>query len=118
MNSDNLVDTCFNQNNVNRNFINRADRVGLYTNITSCILARARCAQFNPITGELQSIQGAYNVNYGGSKYANYKLANSLQITSNGDIRVVAFSANVGVGNYFCSQQTISDQSSFAEAVC
>lgn len=112
------IDSCFTTTMVGRNLTNPLDRVAFYTNTTACILARARCNQFNPITGELQPIQRAYQTNYPSSNYVPVPMSNALQVTTGGNLRIVSFPMTVGVANYFCSSETGLDQAPFGDSVC
>ncbi|CRL04895.1 CLUMA_CG017946, isoform A [Clunio marinus] len=112
INANVLVDNCLLEN-IARNLSTQQDRVSFYTNITSCILARSRCNAYNPITGELQP----------GNKYphgvsSQTFLANALQITASGDLRVISFSQKVGVSNLFCSAQPTLDQAGYGVTTC
>ncbi|XP_055715466.1 uncharacterized protein LOC129809561 [Phlebotomus papatasi] len=104
MNSVRLMDECMTQAlAVNPTFaLSQAGRVALLGNATGCILARTRCSQFNPITGEYQAVGLA---------------ATALQIASNGDLRVVAFPSNLVTAEIFCSRTTL-DQAAYQGALC
>lgn len=104
------IDACFLTNLVGRDFTRQAERLTFYTNATSCILSRARCSAYNPITGELQVVTTA------SGRLARY---NALQISPAGDIRLVAFGGATAVAEYFCSatRQTL-EQASFDNADC
>ncbi|XP_058445631.1 uncharacterized protein LOC131426849 [Malaya genurostris] len=115
INSNILIDQCILQTLNNRDLNVQAQRIAFYTNATSCILARARCNSYNPITGELQTA-GAFN-KPAGSRIPD-PLSNSLQITPRGDIRIISFSSRVVVADLFCSSQTMLDQSTYGDSVC
>lgn len=107
------VDNCLLEN-IGRNLTAQQDRVNFYTNITSCILARARCNAYNPITGELQTPTRASSPFHSQTSV----LSNALQITTTGDLRIVSFAQKIGVSNLFCSAQTSLDQSGYGVTVC
>lgn len=114
------INTCFLANLINRDFNVVSNRIGFYTNTTACILARTRCGIVNPITGDIQrqnySIQPDGITNSVGS--AGYFNHNALQVSRNGDIKIVAFpTANV-VGNALCSSDQSLDQSPYNLATC
>lgn len=83
------------------------DNIRYYTNITSCILAKARCNTYNPITGDVQ-LPGVATVAGGKlSKTPTYvQLFNSLQTAPDGTLRVVTFPQSVGVSAMYCSSVT------------
>lgn len=90
-----LITQCFDSN---IHLIN-SDRVQFYINTTKCILNSIKCNQYNPITGEYQP-----NLN-------NSPLSNSIQISMNGEIRIITFPFNVRVKHIFCSSYSkISSQ--------
>lgn len=107
------VDNCLIENS-NRNLTTQQDRVNYYTNITACILARSRCNAYNPITGELQSGNNLSPLLH----FQSGVLSNALQITTNGDIRIVSFSQKVGVSGLFCATQTSLDQAGYGVTTC
>lgn len=90
----------------------------MMTNVTSCILSRARCSAYNPITGELQTVVPQRNAVSAYGAVASVSSFNALQITPAGDIRVVRFSGTVGVADYFCSTRATLEQDSFDGADC
>lgn len=112
------------------------DRIYFYTNITSCILAKTRCAQYNPISGELQNQfiggplpAGAAVVNKLNAAAswvgahpplaANPLYFNSLQIAENGDIRIITFpTASTSVTDLFCSRFPNFQQAGFGSYNC
>uniref|UniRef100_A0A182M0T8 Huntingtin n=1 Tax=Anopheles culicifacies TaxID=139723 RepID=A0A182M0T8_9DIPT len=102
-----LINQCILQTLINRDLNVEAQRIGFYVNTTSCILAKARCDPYNPITGQLQQ---PLNVPAGTTGRTG---ANSLQMTLTGDIRIVSFPRKVAVGDAFCSSRTLLDQSTF-----
>ncbi|XP_059615428.1 uncharacterized protein LOC132260989 [Phlebotomus argentipes] len=104
-NSQLLMDECMTQAlAVNPAFAaTSAGRIALLGNATGCILARARCSPYNPITGDLRT--GA-------------PLSTALQIAGNGDLRIVAFAPNVATGELFCSSRTPLDQAAYLGALC
>ncbi|XP_055690388.1 uncharacterized protein LOC129793907 [Lutzomyia longipalpis] len=100
-----LVDECMTQAlATNPNFqTTQAGRIALLGNATGCILARARCSQFNPITGVYQGTTLS---------------ATTLQIAPNGDLRVVAFPPNLPTVELFCSSRNTLDQAVYQGAIC
>jgi hypothetical protein len=106
------IDGCVQQNTANRNLSVQADRIAFYTNATNCILARARCGSYNPITGELQVPQLNSLTNYVATT------SNSLQISASGDLRIISFPANIKVAEIFCSSRVTLDQPGYGDAVC
>uniref|UniRef100_A0A182P3Y1 Uncharacterized protein n=1 Tax=Anopheles epiroticus TaxID=199890 RepID=A0A182P3Y1_9DIPT len=112
INGNMLINQCILQTLVNRDLNVEAQRVGFYVNATSCILARARCDPYNPITGQLQQ---PLNVPAGTTGRTG---SNSLQISPTGDIRIVSFPMKVAVGDAFCTSRTLLDQSTFGNSIC
>ncbi|CAO1389900.1 unnamed protein product [Diamesa serratosioi] len=112
INANNLIDSCLLEN-IARNLTSQIERVNFYSNITSCVLARSRCNAYNPITGELQQNNQLPSL----FSHSNV-LSNALQISATGDLRVISFSAKVGVSNLFCSTQTTLDQSGYGVTTC
>ncbi|XP_053682018.1 uncharacterized protein LOC128732723 [Sabethes cyaneus] len=116
INANTLINQCILQTLNNRNLNLESDRVGFYTNATSCILARARCNAYNPITGELQTpftpskpLLGLQSTDI---------LANSLQVSPQGDIRIISFPTQIVVSDLFCSTRTSLDQANYGDSVC
>lgn len=107
VNSNILIDTCFLISIAGLNLTNQAERVYLFTNTTSCILASSRCDPYNPITG---IFQGTYGSSLQLNQYMTF--ANALQITPNGDVRIVSFPRNTFTGDQFCAASNQLDQSS------
>lgn len=97
--------------------------MSLYTNVTGCILARARCSQYNPITGELQNqvsiTQYGRNIDklFGGL-INQAALYNSLQISTTGDLRIISFPATVSVADLFCSRTAGLEQTGYGTSIC
>ncbi|XP_053675961.1 uncharacterized protein LOC128726157 [Anopheles nili] len=112
INGNMLINQCLLQTLINRDLNVEAQRVGFYVNATSCILARARCDSYNPITGQLQQ---PLNTPAGTTGRTG---SNSLQISPTGDIRIISFPMNVAVGDAFCSSRTLLDQSTFGNSIC
>lgn len=105
---------------VNRDFNRFNDRISFYTNTTACLLARTRCSAYNPITGELQQqLSQPYPIgltnNVGTGGYYNH---NSLQVSPNGDLKIVAFPVSVVVGDLFCSTTNSLEQSTYDGQTC
>lgn len=69
-------------------------RIFFITNVTACILAKSRCKLYHPMSGEYQPQQ----LSQTGISYYN-----SLQISPNGDIKLVTFPSTTKVGELFCS---------------
>lgn len=106
VNSAQLIDQCFLISIAGLNLTLQSNRVYLYTNTTSCILAASRCDPYNPITGIFQGIYGSSN-----QLTPQMTLANSLQITPNGDIRIVSFPQTTFAVDQFCSSSNQLEQS-------
>lgn len=107
------IDNCLLEN-IARNLTSQQDRVNFYTNITSCVLARARCNSYNPITGELQS-PNRYSAFLPNAGY----LSNALQIAPNGDLRIFSYqSQQLGVSSTFCSTKSTLDQAGYGVTTC
>ncbi|XP_037968215.1 uncharacterized protein LOC105388990 isoform X2 [Plutella xylostella] len=109
VNSQNLIIECTREARTGINIMMDADNLRFYTNVTSCILAKSRCGNFNPITGAPQ-IPG-----YMGN---NIRVTNALQITAAGDLRVIAFSGNTKVAATFCTTSTNLTQTNWLTNVC
>ena len=109
INSNRLINQCVITNLANKDLNIESQRLSFYVNTTSCILARARCNSYNPITGELQNGQRQIRAD---------QLANSLQISSGGDIRVITFPARTVVADLFCSSRATLDQTTFGDSMC
>ncbi|XP_055525156.1 uncharacterized protein LOC129718411 [Wyeomyia smithii] len=116
INANALVNQCILQTLNNRNLNLESDRVGFYSNATACILARARCAAYNPITGELQTPSIPINPLLGLPNTG--MLTNSLQVSPLGDIRIISFPSQIMVADLFCSIPTGLDQASYGDSVC
>lgn len=116
------IDNCFLVNLPNRNLALAADRLSLFTNVTSCVLSRARCNLYNPITGELQTVRPqrttVSTVSSAASTGTSSGTFNALQITPAGDIRIVRFPGTVGVAEFFCSSRATLEQDSYDNADC
>lgn len=99
------INTCFLANLVARDFNVFAHRINFYTNITACILARTRCSDVNPITGDLQRQQGSLFPPgiTNGAGTGGYFFYNALQIARNGDMKILSFPPQIVTGNVFCS---------------
>uniref|UniRef100_A0A0A1WIZ8 O-acetyl-ADP-ribose deacetylase n=1 Tax=Zeugodacus cucurbitae TaxID=28588 RepID=A0A0A1WIZ8_ZEUCU len=101
------------------------DRVYFYTNISSCILAKTRCSQYNPISGEFQNTFGtpvntAATVWLGGSLPLKQLTSfNALHISETGDLRVITFPAiTTAAADQFCSRRPILQQTGYGAFVC
>lgn len=107
---------------VNKKEINFKNWIFIYWFLyrKACVLARARCSAFNPITGELQQqLPAVYSVGQTNNVgTAGYFSSNALQISPLGDIRIIAFPGNIGVGNLFCSSNSNLDQSTYDSQTC
>uniref|UniRef100_A0A336MZW9 CSON006660 protein n=1 Tax=Culicoides sonorensis TaxID=179676 RepID=A0A336MZW9_CULSO len=108
INANNLIDACLLASITTLNLTIQSNRIALYTNTTSCILASARCDPYNPITGVFQGIVGQSQTVQLTNAAA---LQNSLQITPNGDLRVISFPRTVFAAETFCSVSNTLDQS-------
>lgn len=87
--------------------ITEIEQITLYKNVTSCILAMARCSSINPITGQPQTNLipvTSYN-KWGKPVTTNVPIYNSLQINRAGDLRIVAFRGTTNLQPYFCSNE-------------
>lgn len=105
---------------MNRDFNRVIDRVSFYTNTTACILARTRCNEINPITGDIQRQKGSiYPVGItnavGTAGYYHY---NALQIGQNGDIKIIGLPSTWVLGNTFCNNKISLEQSPYDRNVC
>ncbi|XP_063706129.1 uncharacterized protein LOC134835189 [Culicoides brevitarsis] len=108
VNANNLIDACLLASITTLNLTVQSNRIALYTNTSSCILASARCDPYNPITGVFQGIYGQGQT----QQISNFAaLQNSLQITPNGDLRVISFPRTVFAAETFCSASNTLDQS-------
>lgn len=115
------------------------DRIYFYTNITSCILAKSRCAQYNPISGELQNQIYVTSITPAGAAAVNKFNAatngwvrpplatvspptlyfNSLQVSENGDIRIITFpTTTTSITDLFCSRFPNIQQAGFGTYNC
>ncbi|XP_055857794.1 uncharacterized protein LOC129920524 [Episyrphus balteatus] len=120
INSRKLIATCYREALGNREIgTGDADRINFYTNVTSCILAKARCSQYNPISGEIQNqpyLKGYTNNWATGLNTIN--LFNSLQFSDAGELRIVTFPTATTVGDLFCARTPSLQQSGFGSFVC
>lgn len=107
VNSAQLVDQCFLISMAGLNLTTTQGRVNLFTNTTSCILAASRCDAYNPITGVFQGVYGSQS-----QLTEQMTLANALQITPNGDIRIVSFPRHTFSVDQFCMSSNQLDQAS------
>ncbi|GLV39144.1 hypothetical protein CBL_06195 [Carabus blaptoides fortunei] len=118
-NSDVLISTCFNEAALINNQANDASRIMLYKNITSCILARARCNAVNPITGQRQNNRYTVTTSTGyGRNTLVTQLYNTLQITPSGDLQIVALPGTTTAATQFCSSRTSLAQSGWTNVTC
>ncbi|XP_046802210.1 uncharacterized protein LOC124418792 [Lucilia cuprina] len=137
-----LISMCYAESLGTRELESDSDRIYFYTNITSCILAKSRCAQYNPISGELQNQFFVAGLSQTGSAVVNKfnsaanagwtrpqpPLAtvtpstlyfNSLQVSENGDIRIITFpTATTSVNDLFCSRFPNLQQAGFGTYNC
>lgn len=112
------INSCFLTNLVNRDFNRVPDRITFFTNTTACILARTRCNDINPITGDFQRQVGSPKYPPGvsnGVGTAGYYHYNALQIGTNGDLKIIAFPPTIITGNHFCSHNISLAQSPFGQ---
>ncbi|XP_037816110.1 uncharacterized protein LOC119606615 [Lucilia sericata] len=136
------ISTCYAESLGTRELESDSDRIYFYTNITSCILAKSRCAQYNPISGELQNQFFVTGLSQTGSAVVNKlnsaanggwtrpqpPLAtvtpstlyfNSLQVSENGDIRIITFpTATTNLNDLFCSRFPNLQQAGFGTYNC
>ena len=137
VNAQTLIATCYEESLGNRELEDDIDRVYFYTNVTSCILARTRCSQYNPISGELQQTfitppqaavankvqaAAAAATGWSGVPYAVAAAPlffNALQISDTGDLRIITFpTATTSVTDMFCSRVPTILQSGFSTYNC
>lgn len=131
------IAACYAESLGTRDLESDFDRIYFYTNITSCILAKSRCAQYNPISGEFQeqffggvAQTGGEVVKNGASniwirQYASltsktpYNLySNALQVSESGDIRIITYPSAASVTDSFCSSYPKLHQSGFENYNC
>ncbi|KAH1029405.1 hypothetical protein HUJ05_002654 [Dendroctonus ponderosae] len=118
-NSEILIADCYAMASQDNPAEEQGDQVILYKNITSCILATARCAKINPITGQPQTNR-LTNIRYGfyGNQLTSVPLYNALQINPAGDLRIIALPATTSIQNYFCPREVNLRESSWMEYDC
>ena len=111
---------CYEQASADNDAIFEEDQITLVKNVTSCILARARCASINPITGERQtsSLTTTTYDKWGKPKTTTVSLYNSLQITPEGNLRIIRLPGTTNIQNYFCTAQPNLRESSWLEYSC
>ncbi|XP_041973085.1 uncharacterized protein LOC121728844 [Aricia agestis] len=109
INSINLITQCTREARTGVNITLDADNVRFFTNVTSCILAKARCGTFNPITGEPQTP---------GYTSTGHRVTNALQFSESGELRILAFSATTPVSSSFCTQSTNLTQTNWLNNIC
>ncbi|XP_073965895.1 uncharacterized protein isoform X1 [Choristoneura fumiferana] len=108
-NSINLITQCTREARTGVNITLDADNVRFYTNVTSCLLAKARCSIFNPITGDPQTP---------GFTSTGARVSNALQFSAAGELRILAFSAATPVTSSFCSTSSNLTQTSWLTNLC
>ncbi|XP_044257114.1 uncharacterized protein LOC123006590 [Tribolium madens] len=120
VNSDLLIAQCYAEASVDNDALIEEDQIVLVKNITSCILARTRCAPINPISGQQQSSFLTTNTydKWGKPKTTTVALFNSLQITPEGDLRIIQLPGTTKIQNYFCTAQPNLRESSWLEYSC
>ncbi|XP_026479212.1 uncharacterized protein LOC113385574 [Ctenocephalides felis] len=121
VNSNQLIASCYNEAILTNTLDAEEDRIRLFTDISSCILARARCNLYNPITGELNSNQKVVQSQiFGKSVLLSFpqRRYNSLQITPQGDLRIISFPATTTAADYFCAASRNLNQSTWPDATC
>lgn len=105
---------------MNRNFNLVPDRIHFYTNTTACILAKTRCSEVNPITADFQRQTGSIHpigvTNAAGT--AGFYHYNALQISYNGDIRIIGLPSAWVLGNTFCSRNISLSQAPYDQQIC
>ncbi|XP_017489848.1 PREDICTED: uncharacterized protein LOC108378055 [Rhagoletis zephyria] len=115
VNAQNLISNCYIENLGTRQLTDTLDRIYFYTNVTSCILARTRCSQYNPVSGELQNTL----VVPGKLVLRKSPFLNALQILDNGDLRVVSFSTRTNMATEkFCAHFPSVEQAYYGSYVC
>ncbi|XP_030748623.1 uncharacterized protein LOC115876806 [Sitophilus oryzae] len=120
INADILVAECYSEASIDNSAELQADQVILYKNITSCILAKARCSTVNPITGQRQTnvFTTTSQGNFGKPLYNSVELNNALQVNQAGDIRIIAFPSTLSIQKYLCPYEFNLKQSSWQNYIC
>ncbi|KOB69408.1 Uncharacterized protein OBRU01_16870 [Operophtera brumata] len=108
-NSVNLITQCTREARTGVNITLDSDNIRFFTNVTSCILAKARCGSYNPITGDAQ-VPGYLST--------GTRASNALQFSETGELRILAFPANTPVTNSFCSTSSNLTESSWLTNIC
>lgn len=105
---------------MNRDFNRLIDRINFYTNTTACILAKTRCADINPITADIQRQKGSFYpvgiTNAVGT--AGYYHYNAVQISRNGDLKIIGLPSAWVLGNTFCTYNISLEQSNYDSSTC
>lgn len=114
------ISTCYNMVAATNTATTDPLRVQLYMNVTSCILAMARCNPVNPITGLTQNNRFTTTSSscLGGQTTQVVGLYNALQINANGDLQILAFPATTAATTQLCSSTTLTAQSRFPNVIC
>ncbi|XP_030386702.1 uncharacterized protein LOC115633400 [Scaptodrosophila lebanonensis] len=127
INTQQLILSCYNETRGTLDLTTGMDQIYFFTNITSCILAKTRCSQYNPITGELQNSlirppPAGGPVNVGPVPVVGTVppvVLNALQITESGDMRILAFpTAITSVSDPFCAAPPPLLQAGFSTYFC
>ncbi|XP_055381480.1 uncharacterized protein LOC129612055 isoform X2 [Condylostylus longicornis] len=98
INANILISGCIQENVGRFDLTQPLPRVYFYSNVTACILARARCNPYNPVSGILQQPNTA--------QYAY------------GDLRIITFPNNIGIGDLFCSRSQSLNQAPYNSLTC
>lgn len=111
---------CYEQAAVGNEAIFEEDQISLIKDTVSCILARTRCGNVNPITGQHQNNRITTTIydKWGKPQNNAIPLYNSLQITPENDLRIVNFPGTTKIQNYFCRSQPNLKESSWLEFSC
>ncbi|KAJ8984493.1 hypothetical protein NQ317_006153 [Molorchus minor] len=120
VNSDLLIARCYSEASEDNAAELEEDQIILFKNITSCILAMARCAPNNPITGQPQSntIQTTSYNKLGIPITNNILLYNTLQVNQAGDLRTITFPETTNIQKYVCPYEFNLRQTSWLGYRC
>ncbi|KAJ8951944.1 hypothetical protein NQ318_013611, partial [Aromia moschata] len=119
-NSDLLIARCYTEASEDNAAELEEEQITLYKNITSCILAMARCAPINPITGQTQSSSSTsttYN-KLGIPMTTTVPLYNTLQINQAGDLRTITFPGTTVIQKNLCPYELNLRQTSWMGYAC
>ncbi|CAG9759371.1 unnamed protein product [Ceutorhynchus assimilis] len=120
INSDVLVAQCYIEASLNNVAENQDDQITLYKNITSCILATARCSNINPITGQPQSrsVVVVNNDVFGRPVSKTIPLYNALQINQAGDLRLITLRGSTSIQTFLCPYELNLKETSWMQYNC